>query len=134
LDLTVYTDGGARGNPGPGAIGILLLDGNQQVVERHSEAIGVVTNNQAEYKALIKGLELARKHGAKNLKCFSDSQLVMKQASGEYRVKNQTLKTLHRKLKTLEAEFDSIQYTHTPRTNKHIQIVDALLNERLDEL
>ena len=129
--LSLYTDGGARGNPGPGAIGIVIVKGNRIVVE-YKEKIGRSTNNQAEYKALIKGLELAAAY-AREVRCFLDSQLTVRQVTGKYKVKNKTLQELFSQLKEREKHFKKIMYTHLRRTHPLIQKADQLVNEALDE-
>ena len=94
LNLYVYTDGGSRGNPGPAAIGIVFFDENKNKIAEYKECIGECTNNQAEYKALIKALELATAHCRRTIRCFLDSELVVKQMRREYKVKNKDLAPL----------------------------------------
>jgi ribonuclease HI len=131
--VSVYSDGGSRGNPGPGAIGILLFDESGKEILLHSEKIGTATNNIAEYSALIKGLELAHKLSAREVHCFSDSELAIRQASGKYKVKNKKLLELYLKLKEKEKLFKKVTYRHVPRENPHITKADALVNKALDE-
>src|SRR5690349_12569170 len=88
MKLTIQTDGGARGNPGPAGIGVVILDEKGKVLEEHAKYLGVATNNQAEYKAAIFGLERAVALGATSVELVADSELLVKQASGEYKVKN----------------------------------------------
>jgi ribonuclease HI len=130
----IYTnsDGGARGNPGPGAIGIIVRkDG--KILTKYSAKIGkFVTNNIAEYEALIKALELASKFTDKEITCFLDSELVVKQLLGEYRVRNPKLLELFLKVQKLQENFKTIKYKHVSRWDKFQQIVDGLLNEELD--
>lgn len=129
----IYTnsDGGARGNPGPGAIGVIVRDDNQ-IIRKHSEKIGEVTNNIAEYKALIKALELAGKQTKGELTCFLDSELLVKQLLGEYKVRNPELMKLFLEVQRLQEDFEKITYKHVPRANKYQKIVDKLLNRELD--
>ena len=131
----IYTnsDGGARGNPGPGAIGIIVRkDG--KILTKYSSKIGkFVTNNIAEYEALIKALELASKHTKNELTCILDSELVVKQLLGEYRVKNPKLLELFLKVQKLQENFNKIRYLHVSRWNKFQQIADELVNEELDK-
>ena len=131
----IYTnsDGGARGNPGLGAIGIIVRkDG--RILTKYSAKIGNnVTNNVAEYEALIKALELASNHTKKELTCYLDSELVVKQLLGEYRVKNEKLLKLFCKIQKLQERFDRIRYIHVSRWNKFQQIADELVNEELDK-
>ena len=130
--LTIYTDGGSRGNPGPGAIGILILDDKSNIVKEHKEFIGHTTNNRAEYTAMIKALELAKTHSKKEIICFSDSLLIVKQLSGEWKVKEKELLTLFQKVKQLEKNFESVSYNHVRRDNKYIKRADELVNEEMD--
>ena len=131
--LNVYTDGGSRGNPGPSAIGVVLVDENQNIIHTHKECIGEGTNNQAEYKALIKALELARKYCTKKISCVSDSELLVKQLTGVYRIKNEKLRPLFYEIKKLEKAFDEVTYTHVRREHKFIVIADRLVNQALDD-
>jgi ribonuclease HI len=128
----IYTnsDGGARGNPGPGAIGLLIRKDNK-VIKTFSKEVGRVTNNIAEYLALIKALELASKYG-KEVVCILDSELIVRQLNGKYKVKNVKLKPLFEKVKKLEKEFKSVNYKHVSRWNKFQKIADKLLNKELD--
>ena len=128
----IYTnsDGGARGNPGPGAIGIIVRN-DKEILKKHREFIGkFVTNNVAEYEGLIKALELASNYG-KEVTCFLDSELVVKQLLGEYRVKNKNLLKLFLKVQKLQENFNKIKYEHVSRWDKFQQIADELLNEEL---
>src|SRR3989344_4573797 len=114
--LHLYTDGGSRGNPGEAAVGCVLIDpltGN--VLKEYKEAIGIHTNNVAEYKALIIGLELARNYHPNRLVCHLDSELIVKQLSGEYRVKMPTLQPLMDEIQELLADFKEVSFRHVPR-------------------
>ena len=132
----IYTnsDGGARGNPGPGAIGVIIRnEGN--IIEKHSSFIGEnVTNNIAEYEGLIKALEFAEKHTKKEVTCILDSELIVKQLLGKYRVKNPRLLELFLKVQKLQEKFEKIRYLHVSRWNNFQRIADELLNEELDKL
>src|SRR5205823_5485938 len=99
LTLQTYSDGGARGNPGPAAIGVVLCDEQGQVVAEASQTIGHRTNNQAEYEALLLALDLAYERKAKRLRCHADSELLVYQVQGLYRIKNLELKALAEKVK-----------------------------------
>ena len=129
----LYSDGGARGNPGPAAIGVLVCDEKGHVLQDRGEVIGEATNNIAEYTALLVGLEMAHKLGARNVSAFMDSELVARQVSGQYRVKVPHLQTLCREVKERQKLFEQISFTHVPRTHEKIQYVDRLVNEALDE-
>lgn len=130
----IYTnsDGGARGNPGPGAIGVLVRK-DDNILEMHSEKIGNATNNVAEYKALIKALELAMKHTKEEVTCVMDSELIVKQLLGEYKVRNTELLKLFREVQKLQENFGKIKYIHVSRWDKFQQMVDNLLNMELDK-
>ena len=128
--LIIFTDGGARGNPGPSGIGAVLYDENKVLVAEVSEYLGVATNNQAEYKALIAALKKAQELGASELDCYLDSELVVKQLKREYKVKNQDLAPLFLIIHNLSLNFKHISYTHIPREkNKE---ADRLANEAMD--
>lgn len=129
----IYTnsDGGARGNPGPAAIGVLIRD-DDNILEMHGERIGKTTNNVAEYTALIRALEIASKHTKEELTCILDSELIVKQLLGEYRVKNPALLDLFKKVQRLQENFKKIKYVHARRSNEYQQMVDSILNMELD--
>jgi len=129
----IFSDGGARGNPGPAAIGFLILSETGQVLMAKSGYLGFRTNNQAEYEALIAALEFAVALHAEEVICHLDSQLVVKQVTGEYRVKNPELRTLWWKAQELSKRFKKASFTSVPRTNVQIQKADALVNEALDK-
>ncbi len=132
----IYTnsDGGARGNPGPGAIGIIIRK-EGQILEKYSGFIGEnVTNNIAEYEALIKALELASKHTKGEITCILDSELIVRQLLGEYKVRHPVLLKLFLKVQKLQDSFEKIRYLHASRWNKFQRIADELLNEELDKL
>jgi ribonuclease HI len=129
--LSAYTDAGARGNPGPAAIAVLVFDGDK-LIRQHGDYIGKATNNQAEYRAVIKALELAKELGAKELQLFTDSELVARQLSGAYKVKDAKLKPLHEQAKALEKGFSKVSYNSVPRGNLRIWLADKLVNKILD--
>jgi ribonuclease HI len=113
--LVLYADGASRGNPGASAIGVVAMDDSGAVVSKLSEYIGEATNNQAEYRAVIAALELAQKLGAKHIALNIDSELVAKQLSGRYRVRNAKLKPLFSRASRLLEDFSSFTVTHLPR-------------------
>ena len=131
--LTLFSDGGARGNPGPAAIGFVILSDKGQVLMAKSRYLGSRTNNQAEYEALIAALESAIALHAEEVICHLDSELVVKQLNGEYRVKNSELRKLWRQAQELIRSFKKASFISVPRTNPHIQKADALVNKALDE-
>ena len=129
----VFSDGGARGNPGPAAIAFLILSENGQVLVAKSSYLGFRTNNQAEYAALIAALESAAALHAEEVICHLDSELAVKQLTGEYRVKNWELRRLWMKVQELTKCFKKASFISVPRTNTQIQKADALVNKALDE-
>lgn len=123
-------DGGARGNPGPAAWGVAVLDDDGECVEGHAGALGRATNNVAEYHGLLEALRLARRRGARHVVLLADSELIVRQLHGVYRVRNAALKPLHAEAQRLIAGFDSFRIEHVERRrNKH---ADRLVNAALD--
>ena len=113
--VVIYADGASRGNPGPAAIGATIKDERGKLIAGISERIGIATNNEAEYRAIIAALEEAIKLGANHVDINLDSQLVVRQISGQYRVKKATLKPLHQQVKQLLNLLQSFTITHIPR-------------------
>lgn len=130
IKAILHTDGGARGNPGPAGIGVVLEIGGEK--KGFKKYIGETTNNQAEYQAIILGLEKAKEAGAEELECYLDSELVVKQLNYEYKVKDQGLAQLFIKVYNLSQNFKKVSYKHTFRENN--QEADCLVNEILDEV
>jgi ribonuclease HI len=128
--LRVNVDGGARGNPGPAAIAAVVQDGNGEVLEERSETIGTATNNVAEYRALLLGIERAASLGARRLELIGDSELVVRQVIGEYRVKDENLRELHRQVREALDGFDEWSIRHVRREEN--AKADRLVNEELD--
>jgi ribonuclease HI len=126
----LFTDGGARGNPGPAAYGYVLEAENGTVLDARGEAIGVATNNVAEYRGLIAGLARAVELGIDELEVVSDSELVVRQMTGDYRVKNEALRTLHLEANRLARRIARISYRAVRR--EHNELADRLVNEALD--
>jgi ribonuclease HI len=124
------TDGGARGNPGPAAYAYVLEADDGTVLAAHGEAIGVATNNVAEYSALVAGLEKAIELGVTDLEVISDSELMVKQMRGEYRVKNEALRDLSVRASQLAREVGSVSYKAVRREQN--KLADQLVNEALD--
>jgi ribonuclease HI len=124
------TDGGARGNPGPAAYGYVLESEDGHVLDARGEAIGIATNNVAEYRALVAGLEKALELGVRELEVVSDSELLVKQMTGVYRVKNQALRELSLAAARLARQLDRVDYTAVRR--EHNELADRLVNEALD--
>ncbi len=127
--ITIYTDGAAQPNPGPAGIGIVIIDESGAVIFEASHSIGYATNNQAEYKAIIKGLEEAARLRAEHVQVRSDSELLVKQIRGEYRVKNLALKPLFQQTQRLVKAFPSFSIVHIPRTQN--RAADALSRKAL---
>ena len=128
---TLYTDGGARGNPGPAGIGVVFAVEGEEVM-KIATYIGEATNNVAEYTALITGMKLGNNQGVTHLECFLDSELVVKQLNGEYRVKHEAMKVLYDEVSDLRAEFENITFVYVERAkNKE---ADALVNKALDAI
>src|SRR5258706_160595 len=134
MKFQIYTDGGARGNPGPAAYGFAIFNSKDELVTLGKKYLGTATNNVAEYQAIIASLEEAKRRGAQEIDSFMDSELACRQLQGKYKVKQPHLKILVEKVKSLETAFKKITYTHVPRENERIQMADALVNEALDEV
>ena len=130
-DLIVYTDGAARGNPGPAGIGVHVTDRRGRTVATLAEGIGVATNNQAEYRAVLEALRLAGARGARSVLVRSDSRLLVEQLEGRFRVKNPTLQRLHREARGLIRGFERVDLEHVPREQN--READALANEGVDD-
>ncbi|HKY23837.1 MAG TPA: ribonuclease HI family protein [Gaiella sp.] len=130
MKATLWTDGGARGNPGPAAFAYVLETEDGTVLDARGEAIGVATNNVAEYSALVAGLRRAAEAGVRELDVRSDSELMVKQMRGEYRVKNRDLQTLFLDASRAARDVGSVSYTHVRR--EHNELADRLVNEALD--
>jgi ribonuclease HI len=129
--LVAYSDGGARGNPGPAGYGVVIQDQSGKKVAGLSQYLGHQTNNVAEYQGLIGALEYAIQHGAKALKVISDSELLVKQIRGEYKVKNPTLADLHGRAKQLIRQLDWFSIEHVLRGKN--EEADRLANEAMDK-
>ena len=130
MKATLWTDGGARGNPGPAAFAYVLEAEDGTALAAHGEAIGVATNNVAEYSALVAGLEKAAELGVRELEVVSDSELMVKQMRGEYKVKNEALRELSLRAGRLARGIGSVRYTAVRR--EHNELADRLVNEALD--
>lgn len=131
-ELKLYTDGGSRGNPGPSACGYVLMDMNDQVIVENGLALGITTNNQAEYHSLKLGLEAALSKKATILHVHMDSMLVINQMKGVYKVKNSDLVPINQAVRELVGRFTKVTFTHVPRErNKR---ADAMVNEVLDAI
>ena len=130
MKARLSTDGGARGNPGPAAYGYVLETEDGHVLAAHGEAIGRATNNVAEYRGLLAGMEKAAEVGVDELEVVSDSELLVKQMRGEYRVKNEVLRDLNEEANALERRLGRVRYTAVRR--EHNELADKLVNDALD--
>jgi ribonuclease HI len=128
--LVVHVDGGARGNPGPAAIGVVVSDPGGSVLDEVAERIGVATNNVAEYRALLRGLERAAALGAREVEVVNDSELVAKQLTGAYKVKHPAMKPLYEQATAALRAFERWQIRSVPRAQN--ARADALVNAALD--
>ena len=130
MKARLSTDGGARGNPGPAAYGYVLETEDGTVLAAHGEAIGVATNNVAEYRALVEGLQKAVEVGVGELEVVSDSELLVHQMRGEWKIKNEALRMLWEEAQDLAAGIAKVRYTAVRR--EHNELADRLVNEALD--
>ncbi len=130
MKAKLFTDGGSRGNPGPAAYGFVLEAEDGTVLDARGETIGVATNNVAEYSALVAGLERAAEVGVDELEVVSDSELLVKQMRGEYKVKNRALQELFLDASRLARKIQRVRYTAVRR--EHNELADSLVNEALD--
>jgi ribonuclease HI len=128
---TAYIDGGARGNPGPAAYGVVVRDGDGKMLAELAKYLGIQTNNFAEYSGLLAALEYARQQNFSALKVFSDSELMVKQMKGEYKVKHPTLKELHARANQLARGLNHFSIHHVLRS--YNRQADALVNAVLDQ-
>jgi ribonuclease HI/pterin-4a-carbinolamine dehydratase len=126
----LYTDGGSRGNPGPSALGYVIMDMQDNVIKKDSFYLGITTNNQAEYQALKEGLLAVRKLGASEIEVYMDSLLVVNQMKGLYKVKNRDLWPIYQSIKDMLRDFSKVSFVHVPRALN--SIADGMVNECLD--
>lgn len=131
--VEVYADGASRGNPGPAAIGYIVLDTQGKLLEQRGETVGIRTNNQAEYLAVDAALKAARRYTEERVVCSLDSQLVVRQLTGEYRIRNRELEALADRVREREGDFDEVEYRHVGRDHPRIETVDELANRALSE-
>jgi len=131
--VKLFVDGGCRGNPGPGAVGVLVLNasGNAEL-DLQATCVGTTTCNGAEYKAVIQGLNVCAKYTRGRVTCFTDSQLLVNQMNRRWRLKNDDLRDLFHKVKQCELVFDEVIYTYVSRDNAYIRRVDRALNEAFE--
>jgi ribonuclease HI len=132
MNLRIYSDGASRGNPGISAAAFIILDDDGNVLRRHAKYLGVRTNNQAEYEALVSALNAAAQITNQVVTCKLDSELVVKHLNGEYRVKDPKLRNLWLEVQRLKRKFRKVTFTQTARTNRYIQETDSAANRVLD--
>lgn len=132
MKLFIHTDGGARGNPGPGAVGVVVLDEKKKVIKEIGKFIGKSTNNEAEYKAVLEGLKAAKDLKGSEIVFYIDSLLVVSQLNGKFKVKEPRMKTFFNEAKMIEKSFESVKYIHVPREKNYI--ADKIVNEVLDTI
>ncbi len=128
--ITIFTDGGSRGNPGPSAAGFVIINDRQEVIAEGGEYLGITTNNQAEYQGVRLGLEEAKNLGFKKVDFKIDSMLVVNQMKGYYKIKNRELWPIHERIRLLMADFARVTFTHVPRQLN--QLADGMVNKTLD--
>jgi len=129
--LIIYCDGGSRGNPGPAGLGAVIYDEDKNILFEISEYLGVTTNNQAEYKGVLQAIKKAKELKAKELTFYLDSELIVKQMKGQYRVKNRDLIPLYMKIRKYVLEFQKVEFNHVRR--EYNKEADALANMAMDE-
>jgi len=131
--LKIFTDGASRGNPGPAACSYIIKDEKGVIIESSAEFLGHTTNNVAEYTAVIKALTKAAEQADGELQVFSDSQLIIRQITGVYRINKPHLQTLYNEVKNLIPRFSHISWDNVPRNNPDVAYCDRLCNEKLDQ-
>ncbi len=129
--LVIYTDGGSRGNPGPSATGFVILDESENYLYEGGSYLGITTNNQAEYQAVLQAMEKAKEMGARQIDFRLDSLLVVNQLSGIYQIKNRDLWPIFERIKQLSGHFDKVSYRHVKR--EYNRLADGMVNKVLDE-
>jgi ribonuclease HI len=130
MKLTIFTDGAARGNPGPAGIGLVIYNEKGEILEEHFKYLGTATNNIAEYEALVAALKLAGKYAPCCVLVNSDSELMVRQMIGKYKVKNEILLGYFKAAQALMADFEKVHFVHVPREqNKH---ADKLANQAIN--
>lgn len=129
-EINIFTDGGSRGNPGPSASGYVIMTTNEEIVDEGGEYLGITTNNQAEYQAVKLGLQEAIKFKPDTIHFFIDSELVVKQMNGEYKIKNRDLWPIHSDIKKLAQQFKHVDFTHVRREKN--KLADGQVNQILD--
>jgi ribonuclease HI len=132
MSLTIYSDGGARGNPGPSAFAVVVCK-NGKIIHKHSEYIGINTNNVAEYRGLVYAAGYAIDSHHDDVEFVMDSELVIKQMNGQYKVRSKNLADMHNDVKAMVSNIRNVRFTHVKRSDPMIAAADALLNAAMDE-
>lgn len=134
MNLIINTDGASRGNPGPASYGYIIKNSDGVILHQEGQAIGINTNNVAEYSGVLKALEYINEHYAEKaphkIEVVADSQLIIRQLAGLYKIKNPTLKIIYQQIKDMEVELGEISYRHVLRAENFI--ADKLANQALD--
>ncbi len=130
MKLTLFTDGGARGNPGPAALGVVIKNSAGEVVKAYGRYLGETTNNRAEYHALLSALQTAHALGGTEITCYLDSELVVQQMKGVYKVRDHELAKLFVQIWNLKQQFKKVSFTHVPRSRN--TLADAQVNKAID--
>lgn len=128
--IHIFTDGGSRGNPGPSASGYVIMTTNEEIIDEGGEYLGITTNNQAEYQAVKLGLQNAIKFKPDTIHFFIDSELVVKQMNGQYKIRNRDLWPIHSDIKKLAEQFNKVDFTHVRR--EFNKLADSQVNQILD--
>jgi|SRR3989338_392290 len=131
MKLLIYTDGGARGNPGPAGLGVAIHNEHGKLIKKFGRYLGEKTNNEAEYEAIIAALEEALKLGADEVEMRMDSELAMRQLNSIYKVKNHRMQALVLKVRNLETKFKKVSFKHIPRGQN--KLADEMVNEAIDK-
>jgi len=132
--VKIYSDGASRGNPGPSAIAFMILGADDQVLKRYSTTIGIGTNNEAEYKALMHALRVAVDFADGEVACYLDSELVVRQLNREYKVSNPSLKVLWHEVNQIKQRFRNVSFEYLPRTDINMQKVDKMAKKTLHNI
>ncbi len=131
--VITFTDGASRGNPGPAGIGALLFDQDDEKILQDYQFIGECTNNEAEYRALLLALDRAYEITQKNISCFMDSELLVRQLNGQYEIRSEKLMKFYNEVKSRVSKFDQVTFTHVPREHPRLRLADRLANKAIDE-
>lgn len=132
VNVVTFSDGASRGNPGHSGAGVLLLDEKGNELKQDHKYLGIGTNNEAEYRALLRALDLALEAGAEIVDCYLDSELLVRQLNGQYKVKSEKLASYYREVQKKLKSFKTCNFTHVPREHPHLRIADRLANKGID--